>query len=454
MKPLRLHRRTILRAGGVSLALPWLEAMTLPGRAAARAIDPAVAPRALFLYFPSGYRRGQWVKAAPAGSASSTSFTLPPVARALEPWKHKLTLITGLTNKPASVDSSGAGIHSRGTGCSLTCDELRPGGFQGEGVSADQVIVKEAASEGCLSSLVLGLPHERVPSFSEEGYGALYYNNVSFSGPRSQVQKISDPSDLFLRVTTCPGWKDGPTRERRALFERRVMGSVKEKAQRLMSCAGQGDRLRLEEYFTSVSELERRFLPASPRTASCARPLLPPAVGNTLAESASAMFDLTVLALRCGLTRVGTLMMDGALSRRSYGLPELGGANYIHGLSHGEIGGEGADGPRWVRLTTHYFELFAALLARLDAVVEGERTLLDNTIVYIHSEFGDGDVHQFGEQPLIIAGGGGGRLRMGQHLSLPAETPQANALLTVMQAMGVKRTSFGDSTGPLPALVA
>jgi hypothetical protein len=151
---------------------------------------------------------------------------------------------------------------------------------------------------------------------------------------------------------------------------------------------------------------------------------------------------------------VGTLMIDGALSRRSYGLPELGGVNYIHGLSHGEIGGEEADGPRWVKLTRHFFDLFAGLLARMDAVVEGERTLLDNSLVYIHSEFGDGDAHQFGEQPVILAGGGGGRLRVGRQLGLPAGTPQANALLTVMQAMGVKRTRFGDSTGVLSDLVA
>ncbi len=438
---LRLGRRSLLRGAGVALALPWLEAMP------ARAAD--VLPRAMFVYFPSGYPRGLW-QAASEGDA----VVLPPLARALQPFARKLTLVTGLANQPASVGASNAGgIHARGTGCSLVAEPLTPAGFAGAGVSVDQLIVDDIAGASCISSLVLGLPNERVPSFSEEGMSSIFYNNVSFRGPRSPVPKVSNPADLFVRFVTCPGI--GTARSpQRLRFERGVMSAIKRKAERLMSQAGREDRLRLEEYFTSVSELERRFLPSPHRndSATCV-PDGPSVPGNTLAESAAAMFDLTVLALRCGLTRVATLMMDGAFSRRHFGLPGLGNANYIHGLSHAEFGGEATDTPRWTTITSQYFSLFASLLARLDAVQEGGGTLLDATAVTFFSEFGDGNAHACEDLPFLIAGSAGGRLRTGQHLRAAAGTPQANAWLALLQAFGVGRDRFGDSTGSLAGLM-
>ena len=172
--------------------------------------------------------------------------------------------------------------------------------------------------------------------------------------------------------------------------------------------------------------------------------------GITLKAGSTAMFDLLVTAFKCNLTKVSSLMLDGAFSRRNYGVPGIT-ANYIHGLSHGEINGKGADHPRWVSITTHYFELIAQLLQQMDAVNEGNGTLLDNSIVYIGSEYGDGDAHQFTNQPMILAGGGG-KLKMGQHLTVPSGTPQANVVLDVMNAMGLARPSFGNSSGRIPGL--
>jgi hypothetical protein len=105
-----------------------------------------------------------------------------------------------------------------------------------------------------------------------------------------------------------------------------------------------------------------------------------------------------------------------------------------------------------VKITTHYFNLIAYLLQQMDAVNEGNGTLLDNTIVYIGSEFGDGDAHSQSQHPVIIAGSGGGRLNVNRHIATPNDTPAANALLSVMQVMGVQRTAFGDSSGTIPGL--
>jgi hypothetical protein len=453
VKSFRLSRRAVLRGAGVSLALPWLEVMAEKSAFG----QAAVAPRAMFFYWPTGYRAGDWLVNPAAGTY--TTFDIPTIATALNPFKAKLTFVTGLEMKPASVGSGGDGIHARGTGCSLVAEVLTKTGFT-TGISADQVVARAVGTGTCIPSLALGVPGERPATFAEDGYGGVYYNNVSFTGPTSNVQKENKPEDLFRRLTTCSGFGTGgtgtmpPPPDPRVAFEKSVMAAVKVDAQRLMSCVGQEDKLRLDEYFTSITELERRFVDMPPPpgggTASCEKPPAP-TTKTTFKENAFVMMDLAVLAFKCGLTRVATMMLDGAFSRRNYGLPDIDGVDYIHGLSHGEIGGKTVDHPRWVKITTHYFELMAYLLGQMDAVKEGDRTLLDNSIVYLFSEFGNGDAHQQAQQPVIIAGGGG-KLNVGRHIAVANGTPQANILLNILQAMGVQRTSFGDSNGTISGL--
>ena len=420
----------------------------------------------LFFFFSTGYKGGTWNFTPGAG------WKFPAIAAALEPLKDKTTLITGCTEKPGSVGSGGAGIHARATGCFLIHSPLRKTGFDGDGISADQVIAQQIGKDSCISSLVLGIPGEKPATFAEDGYGNVYLNNISFTGPKSAVTKEKNPADLFKRLVTCPAGAPGsgqagnipnPVLEERVNFERSVMGSVKGEAEKLLKCVGQADRLRVQEYFNSISELERKFraptttppTPGGPPpgggSASCGMPN--PVTGDpgiTLKAGSTAMFDLLTTAFKCNLTKVSSLMLDGAFSRRNYGVAGVT-ANYIHGLSHGEINGKGADHPRWVQITTHYFELIAQLLQQMDAVNEGNGTMLDNSIVYIGSEYGDGDAHQFSNQPMIIAGGGG-KLKMGQHIAVPGGMPQANAVVDVLNAMGVARPSFGDSNGRIPGL--
>lgn len=462
VKPFRLSRRSLLRGGGYALALPWLEAMA-PRQAFAQAAAPA--PRVLFFFFSTGYKGGTW------NPTPGPNWSFPAIAAPLEAIKKKTTLITGLAEKPGSVGSGGAGIHARATGCFLQHTPLRKTGFDGDGISADQVIAQQIGKGSCIPSLVLGVPGERPATFAEDGYGNVYLNNISFSGPKSAVTKENNPGDLLKRLVTCPAAAPGAGQagtgtpnavlEERVNFEKSVMGAVKDEASKLLKCVGSADKLRVEEYFNSIAELERRFMAPAPGTkpgepsapaASCGMPN--PVTGDpgmTLKAGATAMFDLLVTAFRCNLTRVSSLMLDGAFSRRNYGVPDINNANYIHGLSHGEINGKGADHPRWVKITTHYFELIAQLLLQMDKINEGAGTLLDNTIVYIGSEYGDGDAHNFSNQPMIIAGGAG-KLKMGQLIEAPGGMPQANAVLDVMNAMGVQRASFGDSSGRIPGL--
>jgi len=246
-----------------------------------------------------------------------------------------------------------------------------------------------------------------------------------------------------------------PAVAERALFEQTLMSRVKDDATRLSGCVGKDDRLRLDQYFTSISELQQRFktTPMPVPAAGCMVPPTPPTAGATYADSIHLMMDVIVFAFQCGPTRVATMMMDGAFSRRNYGLPDIDGVDYIHGLSHGEIGGKALDHPRWVKITTHFFTNFAYLLGKMNGISEGDRTLLGNSAVYINSEFGDGDAHdQFG-LPLIVAGNAGGKLRTGLHVALANRTPVSNVILTLMQTMGVQRPSFGDSTGAVTALL-
>ena len=450
VKPLRLSRRTLLRGASVSLALPWLEIM----ESKAQGAPDASLPRVIFIYFPTGYRSGDWVPNKAPGSYAD--YALPGIAKALEPFKKKLTLITGLSNDPAAVGNGGDGIHARGTGCFLTNEVLQMGGFK-SGVSADQLIAQKATGF-CIPSLTLGIPDEKPPTFAEDGYGSVYYNNVSFTGPTANVQKENKPKDLFDRLTKCGGFGTAPMMPdpvvtERAAFEKQVMSSVNAEATRLMGCVGQQDRLRLQQYYDSVAELERRFQdPTSmPISAGCDAPVAPPANGGSFFANSKLMMDTALVALKCGITPVATMMLDGAFSHRNYGLTDIDGVDYVHGLSHGEIAGIAADHPRWVKITTHFFEHFAYLLQQMDAVNEGAGTMLDNSIVYISSEFGDGNGHSIKQLPVLIAGGGG-RLKVGQQIAVADNTPSANAILDVMRAAGVDKTAHGNSTGQIPGL--
>ena len=452
VKPLRLSRRTLLHGATASLALPWLEIM----EGKAQGAPDASLPRVIFIYFPTGYRSGDWVKNKTPGSYAD--YALPAIAQALEPFKKKLTLITGLSNDPAAVGNGGDGIHARGTGCFLTNEVLQMGGFK-SGVSADQLIAQKSGGGFCIPSLTLGIPDEKPPTFAEDGYGSVYYNNVSFTGPTANVQKENKPKDLFDRLTKCGGFGTAPAMPdpvvtERAAFEKKVMSSVNEEAKRLMGCVGQQDRLRLQQYYDSVAELEKRFQdPTSmPMSAGCEKPVAPPANGGAFFANSKLMMDTALVALKCGLTPVATMMLDGAFSHRNYGLTDIDGVDYVHGLSHGEIAGISADHPRWVKITTHFFEHFAYLLQQMDAVNEGAGTMLDNSIVYISSEFGDGNGHSIKQLPVLVAGGGGGRFKMGQQIAVPDNTPSANAILDVMRAAGVDKTTHGNSTGSIPGL--
>jgi hypothetical protein len=453
--PFRLSRRALLRGAGMALALPWLEAM-IPRSARGAAAAPPV--RALFVYFPTGYRVGGWVTRA---AGTYDDIALPAIASSLQPYLPQLNLITGTGNQPATVGNGGDGIHARATGTFLTCEVLQKTGFA-TGISADQVIARTVGATTCVPSLALGIPGERLPGFDEDGYGEVYLDNVSFVGPRANVQKDNNPQSLFKRLIMCSGIPTSgggttvdPAAAERAAFEKSVMSGVKAEATRLMGCLGQADRVRLDQYFTSVTELEQRFQTTPmPTTSGCVQPATPPTAGATYAASIQLMIDVLLFAFQCGLTRVATLMMDGAFSRRNYGLPDIDGVDYIHGLSHGEIGGKSVDHPRWVKITTHFFANFAMLLGKMNAINEGDRTMLGNSIVYINSEFGDGDAHDQFQLPLIVAGNAGGKLRTGRHLALPNRTPVSNVILTIMQTMGVNRTSFGDSTGTVTGLLA
>jgi hypothetical protein len=452
VKPLRISRRSLLRGAGASLALPWLEIM----ESNAQGAPNATLPRVIFIYFPTGYRSGDWVKNKAPGSY--TEFDLPGVAQALNPFKSKLTLITGLSNDPAAVGNGGDGIHARGTGCFLTNEVLQMGGFK-SGVSADQIIAQKTGGLYCIPSLTLGIADEKPPTFAEDGYGSVYYNNISFSGPTANVQKENKPKDLFDRLTKCGGFGTAPMQPdpavtERTAFEKQVMGSVKNEASRLMNCVGQQDRLRLQQYYDSVAELERRFQDPTnmPMSMGCETPVAPAANGGSFFANSKLMMDTALVALKCGLTPVATMMLDGAFSHRNYGLPDIDGVDYVHGLSHGEIAGISADHPRWVKITTHFFEHFAYLLQQMDAVNEGAGTMLDNSIVYISSEFGDGNGHSIKQLPVLIAGGGGGRLNVGRQIAVADNTPSANAILDVMRAAGVDKTTHGNSTGQIPGL--
>src|SRR5260370_23455491 len=301
----------------------------LPKRSAAQAA--AIPLRAFFIYVPPGYKNGHWIPTTTRGVYPDV--TTPATAAALQPYQSKLNFITGCGNTPAAFGNGGDGIHARATGTFLYFQHLLQTGLDGDGITARQVIAKSVGTTTCVPSIVTGIPGERLPGFNEDAYAAMYLDNIAFVLPRSNVQKDSNPQTLFRRLVMCsslmPGTGTGgpppdPMAVERTKFEKTVMSAVKDEAKRLSSCVGVDDRARLDQYYTSISELEQRFTTVPPvgmPSMSCMKPGEPPASGADFQASIHLMMDVIIFGFRCGITRVASMMLDGAFSRRNSGLP-------------------------------------------------------------------------------------------------------------------------------------
>ena len=443
LRPGPLPRRTFLRCLGTAVALPFLDAMT---PAFASAFAPVT--RVAFIYTANGVIMRDWT---PAETGAGFAFT--KTLHALEPFRDRLLVLTGLAHRNGEALGDGPGDHARAGASWLT--GVHPKKTQGadirNGMSVDQMLAQDIGRSTPLPSLELGLQDVRMVGGCDSGYSCAYSNTVSWSSPTTPLPYETNPRRVFERLFGDGDTTDPAVRAVRARQNRSLLDFVREDAGRLRAGLGAGDRRKLGDYLDAVREVERRIQNAERRDASGVDlPALarPDGVPPTFEEHVRMMCDLIAIAFQADLTRVVTLMYSregGNRTYRSIGVPDA-----HHGLSHHQN-----DPERMARLQLidqHHVAMFAYLLGQLRDADDGSGSLLDHAMVLYGSSLSDSNAHTHDHLPALLAGGGSGTLHGGRHLRYPDGTPMTNLFVTLLDKLGSHREQVGDSTGRIEHL--
>jgi Protein of unknown function (DUF1552) len=433
-----LARRTFLRGAGATLALPLLDAMR---PAFARAASVASPVRLSFAYVPNGIIMPDW-KPAEEGSAYAFTRILKP----LEPLRQDVLVLSGLAHNNANELGDGPGDHARAAACFLTGvhPKKTAGADIRNGVSTDQIVAQALAAETRLPSLELGCEESRTVGNCDSGYSCAYTNSISWRSETTPMPPETNPRLAFERLFGDADNADPAARAQRARERTSILDVVAARSRELMGQLGPADRRKLDEYQYAVREIERQIQRAETDTRQVAPPIeRPSGIPETFAEYLKLMYELQVIAFQADLTRVATLMVGREGSLQSY--PEIGVPDPHHPLTHHQ------NNPEWVekvtRINVHHMELFAHFVSRLKATPDGDGTLLDHSMVVYGSAIADGNKHTHEALPVLLAGRGGGAIKSGRHVAYAKQTPLTNLYLTLLDRMGVRPETIGDSTG-------
>jgi hypothetical protein len=443
-------RRSILRGAGVAMALPWLESLPAwgapaPAKATAtatatttKAQAAAAFPKRLGVMFMGNGINGNHWWARGSGAEMKLSKTLA----VLEPVKKKINVINGLFNKPAV----GVGIHPGQTGNILSGLPLQRGAVVKAGISMDQVLANKLGQDTAQPSMVLAC-EQPMTGYHETNFSMAYSAHISWQSAESPVPSEVYPSLAF----------DSLFENRGSLRNQSVLDRVKERAARLQQEVSGGDKAKLDEYLTSVREVEKgieRIRGQQPVAAAAAQKgaTAPERPANGLPEDlrahAKMMCDIVALAFQTDKTRIASLVLCNDLSSLYY--PFLDVKQGHHGASHDDL----SDG--YERISRFHLGSFAYLAKRLEAMPEGAGTVLDNSCLLFVSNMWSGWKHDNMKLPVVTAGGMGGALKTGRSLDyLPAgdENRKLCSLhLSLMDRMGVKLDRFGDADTRLAGL--
>jgi hypothetical protein len=423
----RLTRRAVLRGLGVTMALPWLESLPVWGDEPVRGRSSEAPVRLAVLFAGNGFHDKEWW-----AKGSGRRMELGKVLQPLEPFREKLLFIRGLYNAEAGK----GGIHSAQTGNVLSGAPLEGGGGIRSGVSFDQLLAKKIGQETKVPSLVLGCE----PSISalHKGYSMIYSSHISWSSPTTATPLELYPALAFDRLFRDDVGKGDAS----------VLDLVREEACGLSGRVSHTDRVKLDEYLSSVREVEQRIQQAGKQgrlqgwRPTLDKPNLPrPADGipQDIDQHMRLMCDILVLAFQTDTTRLCTLKLNNDHS--SLRFPHLGVDYMIHHLlSH-------TDNADWLKVNQFFTRQVAYLAAKLDKIQEGERTALDNTMILYLSSMRHGGSHDCSQLPVVLVGRGGGKIQTGRTLDYlgKANRKMCSLYLPMMDKMGVRLEQFGDS---------
>jgi hypothetical protein len=435
-----IPRRAVLKAAGVSLALPFLDAMVPASTALAQT---AAVPklRTGFFYIPHGAIMGNTShgpsldKWTPSGSGAT--FKLSPILASLEPYKKYVSSFGNLQNA-----ATAGSVHSFTPATWLSATRPDTGAPRAHmATTLDQVIAKVIGQDTPLPSLEVAA--ETTVQSAAGGGG--YYSTLSFRDAESPLPMEPNPRKVFLQL-----FGEGDTPQERATINTRtnsLLDLILEGTTSLKGTLGRGDRAVLDGYLESVREVERRTQKAAAKDLSAFTiPEAPVGELDAFAEQVKLMFDLVALAYQADLTRVASYIMAAEGTNRTYN--HIGVPDSFHPVSH--HANDLARIDKLAKIQTWHLEQFAGFIKKMAETPDGQGSLLDHAMFMYGSNMSNSDRHDNYPEPNIVVGGGAGRMKLGgRHLVLPERTPIANLHLTLLQKVGVERGTFGDSTGTI-----
>jgi len=439
-----ISRRTVLRGLGVGVSLPLLDAM-VPALTAFQKTAAKPVNRFGAVYVPNGMVMPHWT---PASEGSAFEFT--PILKPLEPFRDRLLVLSGLNSTPPAKQGA-VGVHARASTRFLTDvpPKVTNGADLEAGISMDQIAARELGRRTQLASLELGLESTESGASCDNGFNCVYTSTISWRGATTPLPTEHNPREVFERLFGDTTSTDPATRLARIQQERSILDSVSQRIARLGQRVGSGDRAKLDEYFEAIRDIERRIQNAEQESAT-ELPVVdqPAGIPATFEEHAKLMYDLYALAFQCDLTRVITFMIAHEFSGRTY--PQIGVPDAHHPISHHQ--NDPARLAKLVKINTYHMTLFASFLEKLRSTPDGDGSLLDHAMIVYGAGMSDSNAHDPRNLPILLAGGGAGRLKGGGHVRFPKDTPLANLHVTLLDKLGVQVEKLGDSAGELPQL--
>ena len=435
----RISRRTILQGAGVAMALPWLESVPVWGTEIGPAGEvPVTAQRFAALFMACGVNQKHWW-AKGAGEAMELGKSLQP----LEPLKTKVNYVEGLFNKSAT----GVGIHPGQTGNILSGASLQKGAELRGGISVDQLLANHVGQQTAQASLVLGC-EQPTTGYHETNFSMAYSSHISWQNATSPV-----PMEVYPALAFDSLFDNRGNRRNQSVLDR-----VKEHAQSLSHEVSGGDKAKLDEYLTSVREVEKRIqrqrvdqdkaidraTEKGKQVSMMERP--DNGLPEDIREHMKLMCDIIALAFQTDKTRVATLLLCRDISGLFY--PFLDVRKAHHSASHSDQSDD------YERVTRYYVSQYAYLASKLDAMQEGDRTVLDNSCLLFINNMWSGSKHDSTKVPLLMAGNLGGSIATGSVLDFTDKADDDRKLcslyLSLLRRMGHSANSFGDADTELP----
>src|SRR6476659_8540322 len=431
-----LPRRTMLRGIGATLALPFLESM-VPAFSLSAKANGQPAHRFQTFYVPNGMAMEYW---SPKGEGAK--FELSPILEPLAPFRDQMLVLSGLKANWNYIHAGASGSFLTGT--------TRGGRNEVEifaDVSMDQILAKHFSTETQVASLELAMDPPNNAGACTGNLSCVYTHTLCWRNATQPLPMEYNPRAVFEKLFGDTGSTEAAAREKRLREQKSILDSVTDKLAKLRRELGPGDQDKMNQYTESVPDVERRIEKAEKQT-GLELPSLeqPQGVPPVFEDHLALMLDLQLLAFQSDLTRVISFMLGKEQSARPY--PQIGVPEAHHPLSHHN------DVPELIahmsKINRYHTQLFSTYLERLQATPDGDGSLLDHMTILYGSGISNSTRHSGDNLPLLLLGGGAGRLKGGRHLTYSGKPTMANLLVTLMDKMDVPVDHIGGSTGKLP----